>query len=124
MDEPTTGLDVVTQARILDEISRLRDETGVGIVYVSHDLAVVGAIADRIAVMYGGRVVEEGPAADVLARPRHPYTRGLLASVPDHLEPRALARHRRASPCRRAAAARPAARSRRAARSASPLLRR
>jgi peptide/nickel transport system ATP-binding protein len=90
MDEPTTGLDVVTQGHILDEIARLRQETGVGIVYVSHDLAVVGAIADRIAVMYGGQVVEEGPAAAVLGSARHPYTQGLLASVPDHLEPRRL----------------------------------
>jgi len=90
LDEPTTGLDVVTQARILEEIDRLRRERGVAVVYVSHDLAVVGSLADRIAVMYAGRVVEEGPAAALLARPRHPYTRGLLGSVPDPGQPRRL----------------------------------
>jgi peptide/nickel transport system ATP-binding protein len=90
LDEPTTGLDVVTQARILEEIDRLRRERGVAVVYVSHDLAVVGSIADRIAVMYAGRVVEEGPAAALLAHPRHPYTRGLLGSVPDPGQPRRL----------------------------------
>ena len=87
LDEPTTGLDVVTQARVLDEIQRLRSEHGVAMIYVSHDLAVVGQIADRIAVMYAGWVVEEGLAADVLRHPRHPYTRGLIASIPDHLHP-------------------------------------
>jgi peptide/nickel transport system ATP-binding protein len=90
LDEPTTGLDVVTQARILDEIARLRDELGIAMVYVSHNLAVVGAICDRIAVMYGGRVVEDGPAQPIIHRPRHPYTRGLVSSIPDHLAPRRL----------------------------------
>jgi peptide/nickel transport system ATP-binding protein len=90
MDEPTTGLDVVTQARILEEVDRLRRESGLGVVYVSHDLAVVASIADRIAVMYAGRIVENGPAAELLARPRHPYTRGLIASIPDHVAPRRL----------------------------------
>ena len=88
MDEPTTGLDVVTQARILDEVDRLRKESGLGVVYVTHDLAVVASIADRIAVMYAGRIVEVGPAAELLSRPRHPYTRGLVASIPDHVAPR------------------------------------
>jgi peptide/nickel transport system ATP-binding protein len=88
LDEPTTGLDVVTQARILDEIRRLRRERGVAIVYVSHDLAVVASISDRIAVMYAGRIVEEAPTAELLARPRHPYTWGLLSSVPDPGQPR------------------------------------
>ena len=90
LDEPTTGLDVVTQARILDEVDRLRREEGLAVVYVSHDLAVVASIADRIAVMYAGRVVEEGPAEQVLARPRHPYTWGLLSSIPDPAAPRRL----------------------------------
>ena len=90
LDEPTTGLDVVTQARILEEIDRLRRERGVAVVYVSHDLAVVASIADRIAVMYAGRVVEEAPTPSLLSRPRHPYTRGLLASVPDLGQPRAI----------------------------------
>jgi peptide/nickel transport system ATP-binding protein len=90
MDEPTTGLDVVTQSVILAEVKRLCAETGVAIVYVSHDLAVVSEIAHRIAVMYAGRIVEQGPAAELLERPRHPYTRGLVSSIPDHLEPRKL----------------------------------
>ena len=90
LDEPTTGLDVVTQARILEEISRLRVELGVAMLYVSHDLAVVGQIADRVAVMYAGTVVEEGPTLEVLARPRHPYTRALVNAIPDHAEPRRL----------------------------------
>jgi peptide/nickel transport system ATP-binding protein len=90
LDEPTTGLDVVTQAHVLEELLRLRDEERVAMLYVSHDLAVVGQIADRIAVMYAGRIVEEGPAGEVLSQPRHPYTRGLLSSIPDHSAPRRL----------------------------------
>jgi peptide/nickel transport system ATP-binding protein len=90
LDEPTTGLDVVTQARVLEEIDRLRRERGLAMVYVTHDLAVVAQVADRIAVMYAGRVVEEGPATTILASPRHPYTRGLVGSIPDHLRPRRL----------------------------------
>lgn len=90
LDEPTTGLDVVTQSRILTELQRLASEEDVAMVYVTHDLAVASQIADRIAVMYAGRIVEQGPAADVLRHPRHPYTRGLLASVPDHVQPRVL----------------------------------
>ncbi|WP_338889237.1 ABC transporter ATP-binding protein [Rhodococcus sovatensis] len=90
LDEPTTGLDVVTQARILAELGRLRMELGVSMIYVTHDLAVVAQIADRVAVMYDGRVVEQGPVHEVLTRPRHPYTLGLLASTPDHLLPRTL----------------------------------
>jgi peptide/nickel transport system ATP-binding protein len=90
MDEPTTGLDVVTQARLLEQIMLLREQLQLAIVYVSHDLAVVASLADRIMVMYAGSVVEDGPAAPVLARPTHPYTFGLLASVPDPAEPRVL----------------------------------
>ena len=90
LDEPTTGLDVVTEARILAELVRLRDEQRISMIYVTHDLAVVAQIADRIAVMYAGRVVEQGRADVVLRRPRHPYTRGLLASIPDHARPRVL----------------------------------
>jgi peptide/nickel transport system ATP-binding protein len=90
LDEPTTGLDVVTQATILRRLVHLRDQHGISMIYVTHDLAVVAQIADRIAVMYAGRLVEEGPASGVLSRPRHPYTRGLLASIPDHVRPRAL----------------------------------
>jgi peptide/nickel transport system ATP-binding protein len=90
LDEPTTGLDVITQARVIDELRRLRAERDLAMVYVSHDLSVVAQIADRIAVMYAGSIVEEGPAAELLRRPRHPYTRGLVESIPDHVRPRAL----------------------------------
>lgn len=90
LDEPTTGLDVVTQGRILAELLRLRDEEHVAMLYVTHDLAVGAQIADRVVVMYGGFVVEEGPAADVLRRPWHPYTRGLMVSTPDHVVARPL----------------------------------
>ena len=90
LDEPTTGLDVVSQSKILKELLRLRNEKNVSMVYVTHDLAVVAQIADRVAVMYGGRIVEEGRADLILRRPRHPYTRGLLASIPDHVAPRRL----------------------------------
>jgi peptide/nickel transport system ATP-binding protein len=90
LDEPTTGLDVVTQSKILTELRRLANEQDVAMIYVTHDLAVASQIADRIAVMYAGRIVEQGPAADVLGQPGHPYTRGLLASVPDHVKPRTL----------------------------------
>lgn len=90
LDEPTTALDVVTQAQVLQELRRLRAELGLAMVYVSHDLAVVTSIADRIAVMYGGRLVEQGAVGDIVSRPRHPYTRGLLESVPDYAQPRRL----------------------------------
>jgi len=90
LDEPTTGLDVVTQARVLAEIRRLHVEHDTALLYVSHDLAVISEIADRIAVMYAGRVVEEGPTSEVLSRPRHPYTRGLVESIPDLSAPRAV----------------------------------
>jgi len=90
LDEPTTGLDVVTQDRILKELLRLRDEQRVSMLYITHDLAVVAQIAGRIAVMYAGHIAEQGPAAEILRRPRHPYTRGLIAATPDHLRPRVL----------------------------------
>ncbi len=90
LDEPTTGLDVLTQDRILTELLRLRDEQGMAMIYVSHDLAVVAKMADRIVVMYAGRVVEDAPAAEVIQGPRHPYTRALVAAIPDFRHPRAL----------------------------------
>jgi peptide/nickel transport system ATP-binding protein len=90
LDEPTTGLDVVTQARILNEVRRLSTEHQISMVYVTHDLAVVAQISDRIAVMYAGSIVEQGPSAELLKRPRHPYTRGLLVSIPDHVRPSVL----------------------------------
>jgi oligopeptide/dipeptide ABC transporter ATP-binding protein len=81
-DEPTTALDVTVQADVMALIATLCRELGMALLIVSHDLGVVAALADRIAVMYAGRVVEEGEAAVLLSRPRHPYTAGLLASVP------------------------------------------
>lgn len=81
-DEPTTALDVTVQAQILQLISRLADETGMAVILVTHDMGVVAEMADRVQVMYAGRVVEEGPADEVLDHPSHPYTEGLLASVP------------------------------------------
>jgi peptide/nickel transport system ATP-binding protein len=81
-DEPTTALDVTIQAQILFEAQELCRKTGTAMVWITHDLAVISALADHIAVMYAGRVVEAGRADDVIARPLHPYTHGLLGSVP------------------------------------------
>jgi oligopeptide/dipeptide ABC transporter ATP-binding protein len=81
-DEPTTALDVTVQAQVLELIAELRARLGMSVVLISHDLAVVAERCDRIVVMYAGQVVETGPTADVIARPRHPYTRGLLGSMP------------------------------------------
>jgi peptide/nickel transport system ATP-binding protein/oligopeptide transport system ATP-binding protein len=80
-DEPTTALDVTIQAQILDELRQLRDETNAGIILVTHDLAVVADIADRVVVMYSGRVVEQGSLDDLFYDPQHPYTWGLLGSI-------------------------------------------
>jgi peptide/nickel transport system ATP-binding protein len=90
LDEPTTGLDVVSQDRVLKELLRLRDTQRVTMLYITHDLAVAAQIANRIVVMYAGQIVEHGPASQILRLPRHPYTRGLMASTPDHLRPRKL----------------------------------
>ncbi|WP_044519370.1 dipeptide ABC transporter ATP-binding protein, partial [Mycolicibacterium septicum] len=79
-DEPTTALDVTVQAQVLRLLQRLRDEIGCSIVLITHDLGVAAQISDRIAVLYAGRIAEIGPAAEVLARPAHPYTKGLLGS--------------------------------------------
>ena len=81
-DEPTTALDVTVQAQILDLLKDLADRTGSALILITHDLGVVARYADRVVVMYGGRVVESAPAAELYARPQHPYTRGLMASVP------------------------------------------
>jgi oligopeptide/dipeptide ABC transporter ATP-binding protein len=81
-DEPTTALDVTVQAGIIRLLDRLRRESGLAIVLITHDLGVLSAIADRVAVFYAGRVVEAGGRADVLGHPRHPYTRGLLDALP------------------------------------------
>ncbi|MBX9961485.1 MAG: ABC transporter ATP-binding protein [Burkholderiales bacterium] len=81
-DEPTTALDVTIQAQILDLIDELKRETGMGVLLITHDLGVVAQHAQRVAVMYAGRIVEQAPIADLFADPQHPYTRGLLASIP------------------------------------------
>jgi oligopeptide transport system ATP-binding protein len=81
-DEPTTALDVTVQAGIIRLLDRLRRESGLSIVLITHDLGVLSAIADRVAVFYAGRIVEAGEREDVLSRPRHPYTRGLLDALP------------------------------------------
>jgi len=91
-DEPTTALDVSIQAQILAEMKGLVRDLGTSVIWISHDLATVSALAGRILVMYAGRVVEQGPTAAVLRAPRHPYTRGLLDSLPSRAQPgRALA---------------------------------
>jgi peptide/nickel transport system ATP-binding protein len=80
-DEPTTALDVTIQAQILDELRKLRDDTGAAVILVTHDLGVVADIADRIVVMYAGRVVEQGTLDEIFYDPQHPYTWGLLGSI-------------------------------------------
>jgi len=81
-DEPTTALDVTIQGQILFEMQKLSRETGAAMIWITHDLSVVAGLADRVCVMYAGRIVEEGTTFDVLTHPRHPYTQGLLDSVP------------------------------------------
>lgn len=87
-DEPTTALDATIQAQILDLLRSLQDETGMAMTLISHDLGVIADMADRVAVMYCGRVIEEAAAAMLFEAPAHPYTRGLLAALPDLDGPR------------------------------------
>jgi peptide/nickel transport system ATP-binding protein len=86
-DEPTTALDVSIQAQILTEMRSLVRDLGTALIWISHDLATVSSLASRILVMYAGRIIEEGPTAAVLRSPRHPYSRGLLESLPSRAEP-------------------------------------
>jgi oligopeptide/dipeptide ABC transporter ATP-binding protein len=81
-DEPTTALDVTVQAQIMELLAELRRETGSGLILITHDLGVVAEVADRISVMYAGRVIERGTATEIFESPAHPYTRGLLDSMP------------------------------------------
>jgi oligopeptide/dipeptide ABC transporter ATP-binding protein len=81
-DEPTTALDVTIQAQILDLLRRLREEYHLSVILISHDLGVIAEMADRVAVMYAGRIVEEAPVREMFRAPRHPYTLGLLRSIP------------------------------------------
>jgi oligopeptide transport system ATP-binding protein len=81
-DEPTTALDVTIQAQVLDILRRLRDELGMAMILITHDLGVIAGMTDRVAVMYGGRIVETGPTDAVFANPRMPYTIGLMRSIP------------------------------------------
>ncbi|MCI0588428.1 MAG: ABC transporter ATP-binding protein [Planctomycetes bacterium] len=86
-DEPTTALDVTIQAQILDLLRRLREETGMAILLITHNLGVVAELADSVAVLYAGKVVERAPVATLFARPAHPYTVGLFRSLPDLQDP-------------------------------------
>jgi peptide/nickel transport system ATP-binding protein len=81
-DEPTTALDVTIQAQILHLLASLKREFGLGLMLITHDLGLVARVADRVAVMYAGEIVEEGPVAEVFGAPKHPYTRGLMACIP------------------------------------------
>ncbi|WP_217905331.1 ABC transporter ATP-binding protein [Kocuria salina] len=81
-DEPTTALDVTVQAQIMDLLTELRTQTGMGVILITHDLGVVNEVADRVAVMYAGSIVENGTVDEVLSAPLHPYTRGLMSSMP------------------------------------------
>ena len=87
LDEPTTGLDVTTQAQILDLLRRLRAELGMAMIYVTHNLGVVAAVCDRVGVMYAGELVEDAPVRELFSHPRHPYTRGLISAVSSIAEP-------------------------------------
>jgi len=91
-DEPTTALDVTIQGQILYEMQKLTRETGTSLIWITHDLSVIAGLADRVGVMYAGRIVEQGTTAEVLQAPGHPYTRGLLDSVPGNAPPQARLR--------------------------------
>jgi oligopeptide/dipeptide ABC transporter ATP-binding protein len=86
-DEPTTALDVTIQAQILDLIQDLKDDLGMGVIMVTHDMGVVAEVADRVMVMYAGEKVEEGDVESIFENPQHPYTKGLLQSVPNVDDP-------------------------------------
>ncbi len=87
-DEPTTALDVIMQDRILRELRKVREELGMSMVYITHDIAVIAEVSDWLAVMYSGKIVEQGPTTGVFDHPHHPYTRGLMLSFPSVHGPR------------------------------------
>ena len=87
-DEPTTALDVTIQAQILELVKKLRQELGMAIIWITHDLGVVAGIADRVIVMYGGQIVEHAPVGELYENPQHPYTRALLETLPSMDETR------------------------------------
>ena len=103
-DEPTTALDVTVQKQILELLATLRRDLQLSLLFITHDLGVVAQVADRVAVMYAGRIVEEGPVAEVLHHPAHPYTQGLLRAAPRLTREKLVADSRRRSRARRAAA--------------------
>ena len=86
-DEPTTALDVTIQAQILELVKDLREKLGMAVIWITHDLGVVAGLVDRVLVMYGGQIVEEAPVDEFYAEPRHPYSQGLLASLPSAAMP-------------------------------------
>src|SRR5690606_6411088 len=90
-DEPTTALDVTVQRQVLALLQRIREETNVAMVLISHDINVVSQVCDRVLVMYGGRIVEDLPVADLLTNALHPYTRALVATVPTNTADRRTA---------------------------------
>ena len=87
-DEPTTALDVTIQAQIVELVKRLQQTLGMAIVWITHDLALAAGVADKVAVMYAGYIVEQAPVREIFARPRHPYTLGLLRAMPRSDGPR------------------------------------
>ena len=81
-DEPTTALDVTIQAQIIDLVKKLRREIGMSVIWITHDLGIVAGLADRVAVMYAGKIVESAPVDELFKNPQHPYSKGLLNSLP------------------------------------------
>ncbi len=88
-DEPTTALDVTVQAQVLEQLNRIREKTGTTMIIITHNLGIVARYADSVKIMYGGKLVEQGPTREVFADPRHPYTQGLIQAVPRLDRPRA-----------------------------------
>ena len=85
-DEPTTALDVTVQAQILDLLRKITEESDAGVIIITHDLGVVASLCDRISIMYGGNIMEEGTTDEIFYDPKHPYTKGLFACIPNLME--------------------------------------